>query len=339
MAFVDEIKFHASAGRGGNGVVRWRQEKFIPKGGPAGGDGGRGGDFYALAVRDIGILAKYKSKVKFAAGNGVDGGKRSLHGAQGEDFVMELPLGAVVRNIDTGEEWQLLEEGQKVMLLKGGFGGFGNEHFKSSINVAPKKSNPGAPGEEGNFHVELQIFADIGLVGLPNAGKSSMLNMITNAKAKVADYAFTTLDPNLGDYCGYIIADIPGIIEGAAEGKGLGAKFLRHVKRTRILAHLVSFENEDMLKTYKQIRSELEKYDKDKNLGTEGLAQKQEIIILTKTDVVEDKKFIDKKVKEFQKICPNVYTLSLYDDQSIKQLSDHLTQILEKTNEDKNGSR
>src|SRR3989339_534165 len=145
MAFIDEISFHGSAGRGGNGVVRWRQEKFIPKGGPAGGDGGRGGDFYAIGVRDMGILAKYKSKTKFAAENGEDGGKKSLHGAQGEDFLLELPIGSVIKNLNSGEEWELSEEGEKVMLLKGGFGGFGNEHFKSSRDVAPKKANQGGP--------------------------------------------------------------------------------------------------------------------------------------------------------------------------------------------------
>lgn len=327
MAFIDEIKFYAEAGRGGDGVVRWRQEKFIPKGGPAGGDGGRGGDFYALAVRDVGILAKYKSKTKFEAEKGEDGGKKSLHGAQGEDFLLELPVGSVITNTDTGEEWQLLEEGQKVMLLKGGFGGFGNEHFKSSRDVAPKKANKGGAGEAGNFHVELQIFADIGLVGLPNAGKSSLLNMVTNAKAKVADYAFTTLDPNLGDFYGYIIADIPGIIEGASDGKGLGIKFLRHVKRTKMLAHLVSFENEDMMATYKQIRTELEKYDTEHKLGEDGLSLKEEIIILTKSDTAVPE-IVEKKVKEFKKLKKVVFTLSLYDDSSIKSFKDELAKIL-----------
>ncbi|MBP6866103.1 MAG: GTPase ObgE [Candidatus Pacebacteria bacterium] len=327
MAFIDEISFHGSAGRGGNGVVRWRQEKFIPKGGPAGGDGGRGGDFYAVGVRDIGILAKYKSKTKFAAENGEDGGKKSLHGAQGDDFLLELPVGSIIKNLNSGEEWELSEEGQKVMLLKGGFGGFGNEHFKSSRDVAPKKANAGGAGEEGEFHVELQLFADMGLVGLPNAGKSSLLNMVTNAKAKVADYAFTTLDPNLGDFYGFIIADIPGIIEGAAEGKGLGIKFLRHVKRTKMLAHLVSFENEDMMGVYKEIRKELAKYDKENKLGADGLSEKEEIIILTKTDV-STPEIVAKKVKEFQKLKKKVFTLSLYDDNSVKTFSGEISKIL-----------
>ena len=335
MAFIDEIKIHAEAGRGGDGVVRWRQEKFVPKGGPAGGDGGRGGNFYAIAIRDVHALSRYKAKKEFYAERGEDGGKKSLHGKNGEDFMLELPIGSIITNPATEETWQLTEEGQKVMLLKGGYGGFGNEHFKSSINTTPKESRPGQDGEKGDFIVELELFADIGLVGLPNAGKSSLLNSLTNANAKVADYAFTTLDPNLGDFYGYIIADIPGVIEGASEGKGLGVKFLKHIKRTKMIAHLVSFENlskgtTGMMKTYKEIRKELEAYDKKNNLGEEGLSSKDEIIVLTKTDVVEDEKIIDKKKKEFEKLGEKVFVLSLYDDKSVKKFSDELAKILKK---------
>lgn len=336
MAFIDEMKIEAAAGRGGNGVVRWRQEKFVPKGGPAGGDAGRGGNFYVVAVRDVHILSKYKAKKSFSAGKGEDGGKKSLHGKNGEDFLLELPIGTIITNLETDETWQLEEEGQKFMILKGGFGGFGNEHFKSSTNTTPQEARVGGEGEKGTFKIELELFADIGLIGLPNAGKSSLLNTLTNADAKVGDYAFTTLDPNLGDFYGYIIADIPGIIEGASEGKGLGVKFLRHIKRTKMLAHLVSFENlkssspTGMLKTYKEVRKELEKYDKKLGLGSDGLSSKKEIIILTKTDVILDLKIIEKVVKEFKKTTPEVFILSLYDDKMVKKLSDSLTKILKK---------
>jgi GTP-binding protein len=335
MAFIDEMKIYAEAGRGGDGVVRWRQEKFIPKGGPAGGDAGRGGDFFVLAVRDVHILSRYKAKKSFSAGRGEDGGNKSLHGKNGEDFVLELPIGSIITNLETDEKWHLTKEGEKILLLKGGYGGFGNEHFKSSTNTTPKESKEGQEGERGNFQIELELFADIGFVGLPNAGKSSLLNTLTNAEAKVGDYAFTTLDPNLGDFYGYIIADIPGIIEGASEGKGLGVKFLRHIKRTKMLAHLVSFENlskgsTGMMKSYKEIRKELEKYDKKLKLGEEGLASKKEIIILTKTDVVEDQKVIAKAVKAFEKLDKKVFTLSLFDDKMIKKFRDELIKILKK---------
>ncbi|MES2930382.1 MAG: GTPase ObgE [Patescibacteria group bacterium] len=326
--FIDEITIHAQAGRGGDGVVRWRREKFIDKGGPNGGDGGRGGSIFAVAVHDINLLSKYKHKKEFKADRGDDGAGGSRHGKDGKDLVIELPVGSIITNVESGASVSLEQAGQKELLLKGGMGGWGNEQFKTSINTTPTKATKGKVGEQGHFKIELELFADIGLIGLPNAGKSSLLNNVTNAHAKIGSYQFTTLDPNLGDFYGHIIADIPGLIEGASEGKGLGFKFLRHIKRTKMLMHLVSFENADtakggsgMMKTYKGIRKELEVYDA-------SLLEKDEVIVLTKTDVVTDPKIIEKTKKEFEKLGKPVLLLSLYDDQSVKAFMKDVAKML-----------
>lgn len=326
--FIDEIKFYAKAGTGGDGVVRWRREKFIDKGGPNGGDGGKGGDIYAVAVSDIHLLSKYKHKKEWRADRGNDGEGGSRKGKDGLDLIINLPVGSVITNIESGNSVSLDFAGQKELLLKGGLGGYGNENFKTSTNTTPTNATKGKGGEEGNFKVELQLFADVGLVGLPNAGKSSLLNSITNAEAKIGNYQFTTLDPNLGDFYGFTIADIPGLIEGAHEGKGLGIKFLRHIKRTRMLAHLVSLENENPMKVYKQIRKELESYDKT-------LLEKDEVIILTKTDILDlnkktDQKKLEKIKSNFEKTGKPIFTLSLYDDKSIKNLIDEFVKLLRK---------
>ena len=324
--FIDELKFFGKAGRGGNGVVRWRREKFIDKGGPNGGDGGFGGSVYAIAVQDIHLLSKYKHKKKFEAQDGEDGMGGSKHGKDAPDLIIDLPVGSIITNIESGASLSLEKVGEKVLLLKGGQGGFGNERYKSSINTTPEKATNGKIGEEGNFKIELNLFADVGLVGMPNAGKSSLLNSLTNAQAKIGAYQFTTLDPNLGSFYGFTIADIPGLIEGAKEGKGLGVKFLKHIKRTKMIVHLVSFENGDkMMDIYKAIRKELLGYDK-------ALADKDEIILLTKTDMAKDKKEIEKRKKEFGK--KDVFEISLFDDESVKEFSNNLIKILNKINKD-----
>ncbi len=320
---VDEIKIHAKAGHGGDGVVRWRQEKFIDRGGPNGGDGGRGGDVYAQAVQDISLLAKYKHKKSFESADGEPGAGGSRHGKSADDLVIDLPVGSVITSLESGAQVSLDEVGQKVLLLRGGSGGFGNEHFKSSTNTTPRTATKGTPGEEGDFKIELHLFADLGLVGLPNAGKSSLLNTLTNANAKVGSYQFTTLDPNLGDFYKFIIADIPGLIEGASEGKGLGVKFLKHITRTKMLAHLVALDNIKPMQVYKDIRKELKLYDKE-------LAEKDEIIVLTKSDMIDDVKKIAKIKEQFEKLDKKVFVLSLYDDKLVKKFSDELVKILRK---------
>lgn len=320
MAFVDEATFHVKAGKGGSGVVRWLHEKGKEFMGPAGGNGGKGGDVYVEAVRDIGILAGYRNVKLFEAEDGKNGDKKGMEGRNGEDLVLKLPVGSVVYNHDTEQSFELLKEGERVLLLKGGRYGLGNEHFKASTNQRPEQFTEGRPGEEADITVVLKLIVDAGFVGFPNAGKSSLLNSLTNAKSKVAAYQFTTLEPALGDMYGFILADIPGLIEGASEGKGLGDKFLRHISRTKMVLHCISLENEDIASAYETIRHELENY-------SEELAEKREIIILTKTDLV-DEKTLAKKVKEAKKLNPDVLYVSVINDEQVKALKDGLVKIL-----------
>jgi GTP-binding protein len=321
MAFVDEMTVHASAGRGGDGVVRWLHIKGNEKGGPAGGDGGRGGDIILEGVRDLGALASYRYAKKFRAEDGAPGEGNKKHGKDGEPIVLRVPVGTTLKNSTTKETFEIMEEGQRIVVFKGGQGGLGNQHFKSSVNQNPMDATPGKAGGSGNIELTLKIIADAGLVGFPNAGKSSVLNALTRARSKVGAYPFTTLDPYLGDFYGYLLADIPGLIEGASAGRGLGSKFLRHIERTAFLIHLVSAEQEDVAAAYRSIRAELEAFGR-------GLSDKQELVVLSKTDLV-DEETRERKLKELgQATTGEVIPLSIIDDELLKAFSDRLSQVL-----------
>jgi GTP-binding protein len=323
--FVDEIKIYAKAGNGGDGVVRWLHLRGKEFSGPSGGNGGNGGDVYVRAVRDLNILRNYQHKKEFEAEDGEAGMKNSKYGKNGDTLFIDLPIGSIVTNLKTNKKVQLLKENEEQLVLKAGRGGSGNESFKSSRNTTPKEFTTGTEGENAYFFIELEMIADAGFIGFPNIGKSTLLNELTHAKAKVMDYPFTTLEPNLGDFYGYILADIPGLIEGAAGGKGLGHKFLKHIRRTHLLIHCISLESEnspkEMVEKYKTIRGELKKY-------SEELVDKPEVIVLTKSDLL-DEKTVAKIVTALKKVNKDVVITSAYDDATLKTFSDFLSQKLE----------
>lgn len=287
---IDGATIFVRAGKGGDGCVSFRREKFIPKGGPDGGDGGKGGDVILIGDQSLSTLLSLTHKPHYRAEKGRPGMGKSMSGASGSDLIVPVPLGTLVYNADTNELLaDIAEHGQRVMIARGGRGGFGNEHFKSATNQTPRQATPGEPGEEFTIRLELKLIADVGLIGLPNAGKSTLLRAVSNAQPKVAEYPFTTLTPHLGiaELPGQrrmIIADIPGLIEGAAAGAGLGHDFLRHIERTSVLVHVLDIaplDESDPITNYKTIRQELYEYAPE-------LAEKPEIVVLNKTDLLDD---------------------------------------------------
>ena len=300
MKFVDEATIDIAAGNGGAGCMSFRREKFIPFGGPNGGDGGKGGSVYAVADRNLNTLIDFRYARRHEARNGEAGRGSDQYGAAAEDIVLRMPVGTIVRDFETDEVIaELLEPDVKVLLAKGGDGGFGNLHFKSSTNRAPRQKTPGWPGEQKKLKLELRVLADVGLLGLPNAGKSTLITAISNARPKIADYPFTTLHPNLGvvragPERSFVVADLPGLIEGAADGAGLGHLFLRHLQRTRLLLHVVDiapFDGGDPVALAKGIVKELRKYD-------ESLYDKPRWIVLNKLDMVPEEERAA-RVKDF----------------------------------------
>jgi len=333
MKFLDEAKVYIRSGDGGNGCVSFRREKFIEFGGPNGGDGGHGGDVIVEAVTGLNTLIDYRYQQHFKAERGGNGMGKDRHGANGNDKIMRVPVGTQVYEED-GETLlaDLVEIGQRVTIAKGGNGGFGNAHFKTSTNRSPRNANPGQPGEELTIRLRLKLIADAGLVGLPNAGKSTFLAAVTAAKPKIADYPFTTLHPQLGvvrvDDREFVLADLPGLIEGAHEGVGLGDRFLGHTERCRVLLHLVDGTSEDPAAAYKVIRGELEAYGN-------GLEDKPEIVALSKCDALTPEE-IKKKAAKLKKACKTTpITLS---SQSRQGVTDTLRALFEVINAAREGA-
>tara|TARA_Y100000385_G_scaffold233161_1_gene245891 strand:+ start:80 stop:1078 length:999 start_codon:yes stop_codon:yes gene_type:complete len=303
--FVDYIKMYVCSGNGGKGSVHLHREKYITKGGPDGGDGGRGGHIILKGNQNLWTLHHLKFKKHFRAGHGGHGSKSRSTGADGTDVYVEVPLGTVVKDNETNNMlFEITTHGQEVVLCQGGMGGRGNWHFKSSTNQTPRYAQPGIPGEEKNVTIELKILADVGLVGFPNAGKSTLLSVITSAKPKIADYEFTTLKPNLGivdyrDYQSFVMADIPGIIEGAAEGKGLGHYFLRHIERNSILLFLIPADASDIKKQYDILLDELKRYNPE-------MLDKERLVAVSKSDLLDNELQTELKA-ELDKALPVDY--------------------------------
>jgi GTP-binding protein len=307
--FIDQVEIHVKSGKGGDGMMHFRREKFIPLGGPDGGDGGKGGDVILEVKSTLNTLSSFRQNQKFKAEDGIKGGPSQMSGRYGNDLILYVPPGTVIFDADTGELiGDLTQAGQRLNILKGGRGGRGNQHFATSRNQAPRTAEKGEPAQERRIKLELKLIADIGLIGIPNAGKSTLLSVLTNAKPKIAPYPFTTLEPNLGvanidENTTVVLADIPGLIEGASQGAGLGHDFLRHVQRTRVLIHILDGLSEDPVADYSQINSELSLFDPN-------LAKKPQLVALNKIDQPEVQEKLEDIQKKFKKLNVELMTIS-----------------------------
>ena len=325
---IDDVTIKVSAGNGGKGAVAFNSNLMSL--GPAGGSGGKGGSVYFEGISDLNALSQFRYKKDLKAKDGDNGKEQFRDGSDGSDLVLKVPVGTIIHKIGpsallrikTDETKEVLKIGEKILIAKGGFGGKGNFHFRSSTNTSPKQFQEGLPGKYFTLRLELKLIADVGIIGLPNAGKSSLINELTKAKSKVANYPFTTLEPNLGAYYELVLADIPGLIEGASAGKGLGIKFLRHIERTKILFHLISAESTNPVKDYKIIKKELKTYNKE-------LAEKIEYIFLSKSDTLPAKD-LKKKIIALKKINKNTFPISIHDWDSLEKVKKILNKIKSK---------
>lgn len=318
---VDEAEIVLKAGHGGAGKV-----SFFPgkKAGPDGGNGGRGGDVYLHVTTDITALGKFTTMRTLAAENGYPGGSNKKDGKAGDDMIVKIPMGSLVRILETGDEFEILNQDEKILISKGGLGGRGNFEMRSSRRTTPTYAQPGLPGEQKTLKIILRLIADIGFIGLPNAGKSSLLNELTNARAKVAGYPFTTLEPNLGVMDGLVLADIPGLIEGASQGRGLGVKFLKHIEKTRVLVHAVAADGQNPESDYYTVRRELASFNPE-------LSKKQEIVLLTKSDLLSDEEK-SSTLAQLKRISKSVLAVSIHDWDSLKKLSTLLLKSCRRAN-------
>jgi GTP-binding protein len=323
--FIDYVKFCSRSGKGGAGSVHFRREKFVPKGGPDGGDGGRGGNIILKGNQQLWTLLHLKYKKHVIAGNGANGEGGRRKGADGKDIVLDVPLGTVARDAESGEiRFEITADGEEIILTQGGRGGLGNDHFKSATNQAPQYAQPGEEGIEEWIILELKLLADVGLVGFPNAGKSTLLSVVSAAKPEIADYPFTTITPNLGvvayrDYKSFVMADIPGLIEGASEGRGLGHRFLRHIERNAMLLFLVPADAIDIKKDYQILLGELKRYNPE-------LLDKKRILAISKSDLL-DEELMEEMKEELPGSVPTVF-ISAVTGAGVASLKDMIWQQL-----------